>query len=231
MRIRLPLRRTAFVLAALLFSLIATLPMRLALEVFGFGGRGLSARAATGSVWAGALHQAQVGPVALGDVRARLNLLPLFLGRARLSLHGADSSAPIAGAVTVTRRSFGVDDVSGRFRVGGPLPIASLDLADLSAGFANGRCVRGEGRVRAAAAGALAGLALAGSVRCDGEALLLPLADGAGLARLDIRLFGDGRYRLDLTVRATDAAGAARLTAAGLRPTPHGYASRIQGEF
>lgn len=231
MRLRLPLGRTAFAAAALLFALAATLPMRLALDLFGFGGRGLAARAATGSVWAGALLQAEVGPVTLGDVRARLNLLPLFLGRARLSLRGGEEGAPIAGAVTVTRRGFGVDDVSGRFRIGGPLPLASIQLDDLSAGFEGARCVRGDGRVRAAAAGALAGVALTGSARCEGEALLLPLADASGGARLDVRMFGDGRYRLDLVVRAADPAAAARLTAAGLTRTPSGYARRIQGEF
>lgn len=197
MRLRLPLGRAAFAAAALLFALVATLPMRFAVDLFGFGARGLSARAATGNVWAGALQQARIGPVALGDVRARLNLLPLFLGRARLSLRGDGDGAPIVGAVAVTRHGFGIDDFSGRFRIGGPLPIAAIDLDDVSAGFAGGRCVRGEGRVRATGTGAFSGATLAGGARCDGAALLLPLADAGGTARLDLRLFADGRYRLD----------------------------------
>lgn len=231
MRLRLPIGRTAFVVAALLFALVATLPMRLALDWFGFGGRGLTARAVTGSVWAGALQQAQMGPVALGDVRARLNLLPLLLGRARLSLRGADETAPISGAVTVSRSGIAVDDVSGRLRIGGGMPLATLDLQDLSAGFAAGRCVRAEGRVRATAAGPLTGNALAGNVRCDGAALLFPLAGPSGAERLELRLFGDGRWRIDLAVRTADPAVAARLAAAGLRRSGSGYATRIQGEF
>ena len=197
MRLRLPLGRTAFVAAALLFALAATLPLRFAVDRLGFGARGLTARAATGSVWMGVLRQARLGPVALGDVRARLNLLPLFLGRARLSLRGAGGGAPIVGAVTVTGNGFGIDDVSGRFHVDGPLPVAAIDLDDVSAGFAAGRCVRGEGRVRASGGGALAGASLAGAVRCDGAALLLGLADAGRNARIELRLFGDGRYRLD----------------------------------
>lgn len=231
MRLRLPLGRIALALALLLFALAATLPLRLAIGWLGFGERGLAARAASGSVWAGALRQAQVGPVALGDVRARLNLLPLLLGRARLSLRSADEAAPIAGAVTVTRNGIAFDDVSGRFRIGGALPLAALDLQDVSARFASGRCVRAEGRVRATAAGALAGSALAGNARCDGAALLLPLAGPGGAERLDVRLSGDGRWRIDLFVRAADPAAAARLAAAGLRPSGSGYATRIQGEF
>lgn len=197
MRVRLPLGRTAFAAAALLFALTATLPLHFAVDLFGFGARGLTARAATGSVWAGALQQARLGPVALGDVRARLDVLPLFLGRARLSLRGAGDGAPIAGAVTISRHGFGIDDFSGRFRIGGALPVAAIDLDDVSAGFAGGRCVRGEGRVRATGAGAFAGVVLAGGARCDGAALLLPLADAGATARLDLRLFADGRYRVD----------------------------------
>ena len=39
-----------------------------------------------GQLWLGALKEAQFGAVPLGDVSARLNILPLLLGRARLSL-------------------------------------------------------------------------------------------------------------------------------------------------
>lgn len=236
MRIRLPLARSLLLLAFFLFALVALLPMRLALSGLGFAGHGLSARAATGSVWLGALQEARVGPVALGDVRARLNLLPLLLGRARLALAGADDSSPFEGAAIVSRHGFGFEDVTGRFRIGaaaGPLALSSLDLSDVSVGFAGGRCIRAEGRVRAAAAGDLAGLAagLAGNARCAGDALLIPLAGESGAARLDIRLFADGRYRLDLLVRADDAAARARLAAAGFRAGARGHAMQVGGRF
>src|SRR5687767_13431355 len=119
MRIRRPSGRTTFLVAFFLFALLALLPLRLALGALGFADHGLTARAATGSVWRGALQEAQVGPVALGDVRARLNLLPLLLGRARLSLAGGDDAAAFEGAATVSRHSFGFEDVSGRFRIAG----------------------------------------------------------------------------------------------------------------
>ena len=238
MRIRLPLGRSLFLLAFFALSLLALLPLRMAVEAFGFEDRGLTARDATGSVWAGALQEARIGPVALGDVRARLNLFPLLLGRARLSLTGSDEAAPFEGAVLVSRRSFGLEDVSGRFRLGAwlaPLPISALDLQDVSAGFAAGRCVRAEGRVRAAVAGELAGLGLpsglAGNARCADEALLLPLASESGMEQLQLRLFPDGRYRADLLVRTTDQAVRARLLAAGFRPVANGYGMRFDGSF
>ncbi len=227
-----------FLAAAFLVALIALLPLRLALDWFGFGDRVLTARAATGSVWLGALQEAQVGPVPLGDVKARLNFFPLFLGRARLSLAGADEATGLRGAVTVTRHSFGFDDVSARLRVGAlfsPLAVSMLDFDDVSAGFTSGRCTRGEGRVRAAVSGQLAGINLAsglsGQARCAGGALLLPLVSQSGMERLNIRLFGDGRYRLELLVRPSDESIRGRLIAAGFRPSGQGYGMQVDGAF
>lgn len=235
------IRRAAwplFLAAAFLFALVALLPMRLALDLFGFGERGLSARAASGTLWLGALQEAQVGPVPLGDVKARLSLLPLFLGRARLTLRGADDATGLEGAVTVTRHSFGFDDVSARLRVGAmlaPLAVTTIDLDDVSAGFASGRCTRAGGRVRGAASGTVAGVAigpaLSGQARCAGEALLLPLASQTGMERLDLRLFADGRYRADLLVRPAGEEARGQLLAAGFRPSARGYALQVNGAF
>ena len=83
MRLRLPLRRTAFFVAAFAFAAVALIPLRVATSWIGGP---LAAREATGSIWLGMLKEAQFGPVPLGDVQARLNVLPLLLGRARLSL-------------------------------------------------------------------------------------------------------------------------------------------------
>src|SRR5688500_17079151 len=146
MRFRLRVGRKSFLAAAFLFALIALLPLRLALDWLGFGEHFLTARAATGSIWRGALQEAeagpvQAGPVPLGDVTARLNVLPLFLGRARLSLAGADAETGLEGAVTLSRHSFGFDDVTGRFRtvaLFAPLPVSTLDFDDVSAGFTSG---------------------------------------------------------------------------------------------
>lgn len=238
MRIRLPMRRTAFFLGAFAFSLVALLPLRLAGDWFGLADSGLAAREATGSVWLGALQEAQAGPVPLGDVAARLNTLPLFLGRARLSLWRDDETNPLRGAVTVTRHSFGMDDATGQLRAGAlfaPLPIQAIELDAVSLGFGAGQCRRAEGRVRATLSGDVAGISLpsglSGTVACAGDAALIPLASQSGMERLDLRVFGDGRYRIDLVVRPTDAAMQGRLTAAGFRPGNEGFVRRIDGSF
>ena len=238
MRIRLPVGRTLFFVAAFLFALVALLPLRLALSWFGLDAHGLAAREASGTVWHGALREAQFGSVVLGDVEARLNTLPLLLGRARVSLERPDENGRFEGAATVTRRSFGLDDLSGQLRLGqtlAPLPIAALDLGDVTVRFSGGVCAAAEGLVRAAIAGEVGGVALpsglSGNARCAGGALLLPLASRSGMEQLNLRIFADGRYRADLFVRPSDDAVRDRLLASGFTLARGGYAMRLDGRF
>ena len=90
------------------------------------------------------------------------------------------------------------------------MPIAALDLEGVSAGFASGLCSRAEGRVRATVAGDLGGIALPSGLSGDAAlrrgAMLLPLGRQSGMEQLNLRFFADGRYRVELTVRPTDAA-------------------------
>jgi general secretion pathway protein N len=236
MRIRLPLKRTVFFLAAFAFSVVALIPLRVAVSLF--GSEGLAAREATGSIWLGMLKEAQLGPVPLGDVRARLNVLPLLLGRARLSLSRDAPDGHFEGAVSVSRHSFGLDDMTGQLRTGtvfAPVPIAALDLDDVSAHFDNGQCESAEGRVRATASGEMAGIpvpsGLAGDARCAEGALLLPLASQSGVGLLNLSIRADGSYRIDLIVRQADPTLVPRLGAAGFQPSPEGYSRRIEGHF
>lgn len=236
MRIRLPVKRTIFFLAAFAFSVVALVPLRVAVAWFGV--EGLAAREATGSIWLGMLKEAQLGPVPLGDVRARLNMMPLLLGRARLSLSRGETDGHFEGAVSVSRHSFGVEGMTGQFRTGSlfaPVPVSALDLDDVSVHFGSGQCESAGGRVRATASGEIAGLplpgGLAGDVRCAEGALLLPLASQAGIGQLNLSIRADGGYRIDLIVRQADAMLVPRLTAAGFQPSTEGYSRRIEGHF
>ena len=116
MKVRLPFGRVAFAVAVFFFSLVALTPLSLAIGWFGLDTRGLAAREAEGSVWLGALKEAQLGPAPIGDVTARLNSLPLYLGRARVSLARADETQPFQGAAAVSRHAFGFDDATGPLR-------------------------------------------------------------------------------------------------------------------
>jgi general secretion pathway protein N len=167
-----------------------------------------------------------------------LQTLPLFLGRARVDLEREDGPQPFKGGASMSRHSFGIEDMTGRLDIGSalaPLPIASLDMTDVSARFVDGQCAAAEGIVRAEVAGNVAGLALpgglTGNARCDRGALLLPLASQTGMEGLNLRLFDDGRYEIELAVRPVDDLMRDRLIAAGFLLTGNGYALRTSGTF
>jgi len=238
MSIRLPFGRGAFFVAAFAFALAALFPLGLAIRWLGLEERGLAARAAQGSVWLGALKEAQLGRAPVGDVSARLNSLPLLLGRARVSLARAEQANPFEGAATISRHGFGFDDVTGRLQLGGllaPLPITALDLEDVSAGFASGLCSRAEGRVRATVTGQIGGMTLAsglaGAPTCAADAVLIPLVSQSGMEQLNVRFFADGRYRVELAVRTGDAVLVQQLTAAGFTAGNGGFVRIVEGAF
>lgn len=238
MRFRLPMRRTALVIGLFAFALVALIPLRAALGWFDAGGRGLAAREAAGSLWRGALKEAQFGRVPLGDVHARLNFWPLLIGRARLSLWREETQGPFEGAVSVSRHSFGIEDATGELRAAGlfaPLPLASLTLEDVSVRFSGGLCESASGRVRATLSGALGGVilpsGLRGEVRCAEGGVLLALAGQSAMERVSIRIEADGRYRIDLAIRADDPGAVQRLLGAGFTAGPGGYVRRLDGSF
>jgi general secretion pathway protein N len=237
-RIRLPMGRGLFFACAFLFAVVALLPLRVAIGWMGLDSRGLAAREANGSLWFGVLSEAQFGALTLGDLTARLRTLPLLAGRARLDLQRHEEARPLKGALDVSRHGFGLDDVTGILEVdpgATALPIASIDLDDLSARFSDGLCRHAEGLVKARLAGEFGGMpmpeGLSGNARCEGGALLLPLASRTGLERLNLRLFEDGRFRAQLMVRPSDPAAGERLRAAGFAPAGPGYAFIVEGSF
>lgn len=220
--------------ATLLLAALALFPLSLAIRLLGLDQAGLSARAARGSVWGGALDAARFGPVDLGNVRVRLQLLPLLVGRARVDFNGAIGS----GGISVSPGRRGVDDVTAVLPPLTNLGLLAVDrvaLDDLSVAFADGRCVRAEGRVRLTLAGGVAGLALpgglSGTARCEGRELVAPLVGQSGLETLTLRIDKDGRYRARLAIRATDPALGLALGALGFRPGEGGYATSFAGQL
>lgn len=238
MRVRLPLGRSLFFLCVFLFSLVGLLPLRLVIDWLQLDQRGFAAREAKGSVWLGFLSEAQLGAVPLGDLAASLRTFPLFVGRARVDLRREEGADRFEGGATVSRHGIGVDDLTARLDLGAalaPLPLGAIDLGDVSAHFADGLCTSAEGVVRTNVAGEFAGLTLpgglSGTARCDEGALLLPLASQSGTEAINIRLFEDGRYELEFTVKPADDAMRDRLIAAGFLLTNRGYALKASGSF
>lgn len=239
MRVRLPLGRSLLFLCVFLFSLLGLLPLRLAIDWLALDQRGFAAREANGSVWLGALSEAQLGSIALGDLEASLRTFPLLLGRARLDLARREQSDRFEASTTVSRNSFGIEDMTGRLNLGSalaPLPVGSLDASDVTARFANGLCVSAEGLVKASLAVDAAGISLPGGLngnaRCQEGALLLPLVSQTGMEALNLRLFGDARYEVELAVTPMDEQLRARLVAGGFLAGSNGaYVLRLNGKM
>ena len=239
MRIRLRTRPGVLFGALLFAALLALLPLRLVLGWVGVGEQGLAARRVSGSVWAGSMTEASFAGLALGDLKARLSPWPLLVGRARVELAGrAQTPARLHGAISLSRHTTGIDDFTASVATGrlfAPLPVTALDLDDVSVHFRDDACESADGRVRATLGNGLAGVSLpptvAGTARCDGAALLLPLTSQAGSEGVTLRIGGDGAYQADFLIRPADPAAALRLEAAGFQPTAAGHRLSVQGRF
>ena len=236
MRVRLPLGRTLLFGCVSLGALVAFLPLRLAVDRLGLDEQGLAARTVEGSLWRGSIREAQFAGLPLGDLDARLQILPLAAMRARIDVESPEDPARVKGGISVTRSSAGIDDMNARIEAASlfaPLPLKALTLSDLSVRFTNGVCDKASGRVSATFA-AVANLpplpSASGDVRCDGGVLLLPLEAGP-TERLHIRLHADGRYEARLETAMGGPAAAPMLTAAGFTPSSAGYVLERRGQL
>ena len=243
MRIASRTRPAALFGALLLLALLACLPLRLVLGWVGVGDEGLSARRVDGSIWAGRLVDARIGDAGLGDLAARVAPLRLLIGEARLVLDSV-ADAPggtVHGAIVTGRHVVGLSGVTANVGVGrlfAPLPVTALDLDGVTIMFRDDACDRAEGRVRATLAGAggmTGGLPLpasmAGSVRCDGAALLVPLTSAGGGEAVRLTITSDGRYHADFSVQPPDPATAQRLALAGFVEAAGGWRLSVEGRL
>jgi general secretion pathway protein N len=238
-RVRLPIGRGLFFLCAFLFALVALLPLRLALDWLALDATGFSARQVEGSIWLGFLSEARVGGAPIGDLRAKLDPVPLVAGQARVRfdrLQGGAAASPLEGSVSVSRHSIAVDDVTATMPLGtafAPLPISGLDLSDVSVRFQDGLCDHADGLVKAQVAGDVGGISLpgglTGNARCEAGALMLPLASPGGAEMLSLAIQAGGHYRAELLVRPSDAAARTRLLGSGFTPAGDRLRLAIEG--
>ncbi len=226
--------RIAVIVMTALIALIALLPLSVALPLALPLDAGVTARRATGTIWAGRLHAARVAGFAVGDTDVALRLGALFLGEAQAVFRSPALSGAVHAASGVRGASnlVGAIDLAGRFA---PLPLARIEFDGVTAAFRNGRCVRAEGRVRAQVAGEFGGVALpgglGGTIRCDGAAIVLPLVGQSGLERLTLRMTESGKWRGEIAIRSSDPATAARLLGMGFTAGSGGATLRLLGQL
>lgn len=240
-RLWLPFGRRVLILIVLLTTLVVLFPLRLALSLLDLDRIGVSARSVSGSIWSGRLEEVAAAGVPIGTLEARLSPLQLLIGRARIDVkRPADAAAngPLTGAVTISRNSLGVADVTADVPLAAalaPLPVGSVTLTGFNARFDGGVCTRASGNARAALSASIAGVAvaqgLAGNAACDGRYIRIPLTSQSGQERLDIRVAIDGEYVADLIAVQPPPDRIAALAALGFTEVPGGYRLRTTGRF
>lgn len=234
---RFPHRQAALFLLFFCLALVASLPLRVAVDLFGLPARGLAAREASGTIWSGRLAEAQFGPARIGNLETNLRLLPLLVGRASLAFADPGPDG-IRGIFSVGPWATGFADVHAQLATGtllAPLPITAFQLDGVSIAFDSRGCAQARGLVRARSAGSLGPLplpsAFSGTPRCAGGLLVLPLATQSGMETIELRFGAGGGYDALLRIRPADGAAAAMLVAAGFREVAGAYVLRLRGRI
>jgi hypothetical protein len=216
--------RLALVFVVLLaLSLLATLPLRLALA-----GTAITARSVSGSLWHGQMTAAAWRGFAIGDADLGLSPLALLTGVRRVGF----TTPTLSGRVALAGPDVSLAALTGTAapgRIAG-VPVTNVRFTEFGAVFNSGRCQSAGGSLSVDIGGGLAGNgSFTGTPRCDGDRLLLPLQ--AESARLDLRVAGDGRYAATVSIDNVDAAARPGLLATGFQPTPTGLALSLQGQL
>lgn len=216
--------RKTFFGGALALALVAFLPLRV---VAGSLDGAVSAHSVEGSIWSGRLVGAGLAGQRIGDLKAGLSPLHLFVGQLRVGLDGA-----MRGAIISSFGGKGADIETATVPLGravGPVRLASMDLNDAHVRFRGRDCAEAEGRITVLLEGALGNQRLSGSFRCSGAALGAELLSQSAMQRLTLRFARADRYEAILTARATSKEEAALLTGAGFREGASGHMLRFSG--
>lgn len=238
------LRRAGLFAAAFLLLLIAFAPLRWAMGRLGLEREGLAAAQVRGTIWAGRLTQASYRGLQLGDADVGLQLLPLLLGRTRLTVEtGAGGPAPGRAVLIRGGGLRGVENATLIVPVQllqTPLPLqGELRLSDATVLFRNGACHEAQGRVatdllqRSAAFLQWQGPELSGELACRGSAIVAPLSgarDGTEIS-VTFRLDPNRAYRVDTRVLTSDLTLGAALALAGFDRRADGFVRVDQGRL
>lgn len=210
-----------------LFALLLLMPLGFAAKAMG-----ISARHSQGTIMSGALRDASVGSVRIGDVNARLSILPLFAGKIGFALQrGVAPYAPgISGSVGKGFGGIYADDltatVDGKGLMKG-LDGGQLHFETFSFAFSGGKCANASGVVRLSldesALDAVVPGGMIGNAECRKGDLVLPLMSQSTMERALVRIKADGSYQLTLSILEPAPAMAAALGLSGFQPVAGGF--------
>lgn len=221
-----------------LIAVTAMLPLRLALDWSDLDRMGVTARQVAGTIWYGRIGEMHVRSQPLGTMEVALDPASLLIGQLSMTFKRMDSTeGPLEGRL-VAGFSRGLVDTTGRIAVGSmfePIPIAALELQNVTAVFRGGRCLRAGGRVSPVMASAIPGASfgqgLSGPVECDGERARVEIESSSGSERVDFYVQATGDYRAWISVRNPRPDVIGLLSALGFRSSPQGMTLSIDGRL
>lgn len=221
-----------------ILAAIVLFPLRLAISLSDFERIGFSARQVAGTIWYGRIGELHLKSQPLGTLEVSLNPMPLLIGNVSMRFNRMDSpDGPLAGTLVAGSRR-GVVDATGRVALGdifGRLPLAALELENVTVLFRNGRCVEAGGRIRPILSAPLPGITLdpgiAGTVGCDGDRASVRMRSPSGAETIGFTVGASGNYRawISLRISRPDLAGA--LSIFGFRPSPQGMTLTVDGRL
>ncbi|MBX3479205.1 MAG: type II secretion system protein N [Caulobacter sp.] len=229
-------RRLLLIFAAgLVVMLIMLIPLS---AVLAWSRAPVTAARVEGTLWSGRLSGASIGALPLGQVRSRMEILPLLSGTARLESEARGAAFTGKGRLISGGARRGADKVSGMVALDqlgfSGLPDGALKLTGVSLLFDGARCIRAGGKATAEVGGS--GLlpqpvALSGAPACIDGRWVLPMAGEAQGLRIESRfsLAADGAWRSVLILIPTDPAMGQALGAAGFTQDGDRWRRTVEG--
>lgn len=231
-------RRALPVLAAVFVAaLVALMPLRI---VLGWAGGALSARYVDGPVWWGRAYDLRLGPVPVGTVDAGLRPLPLLIGRPEIWVERPRGTreAPLRARIGGGRDGLRLTDANGSLPLPeglGQLPASTIGFDQFAVDFAKGQCRSASGSLTVTLAPVSAlmprPLSLSGKARCQDGALIVPMADGGGMAHLLLKVAANGNWTADLALAGLPVEISGPLVDQGFSARPGGIGFRTGGTF
>lgn len=230
----------AIVAAVALLLLIALFPLRLAFGMTGLSGQGVTARLIEGPVWNGTVQELSFGPANIGDAYARLELLPLLIGKRRFVLDrpGINGFAPFNASFTQGwgSRKIRVSALSlPGGALSGKLPFDEIAVTGLEAEFSGGACREAKGSAQLRLSPGLSALGWAdtmqGRIGCDGKQLQIAFVSPGGLETASVHLDATGAYRVRMRASDVDPAIAPMLRQSGFGESADGFLLQERGSF
>lgn len=228
-------RWTIWFSALLLLSLLALVPLRIALG--GLVDQGFTARQVAGTIWYGRVGELSLRARRLGTFEVRLNPGPLLVGAVELGLSRMDDPNGSLDGTLVAGSARGIRSATGRVAVAGlvgRLPADTIQLNDVTVIFRGGQCVEAGGTVAMLVTAPLPGLGgvqYQGAPRCDGERVRFVLAGPPGAGEVELTLRSTGALRALLRLPTIPPEAAAALTAAGFTESVEGWVLGAEGRL